>query len=60
MFEARRCRAGRSDSGTSIHPSRQPVIEKYFDTDPTTTDSLDVAQDVDVSGEPGVSNSMPW
>ena len=43
MFDASRCSARRRSAGTSIQPSRQPVIEKYFDTEPITTDSREVS-----------------
>lgn len=59
MFDASRCNGRCRDCGTRIQPSRQPVIEKYFDTDPTTADSREVDHAVEVAGVPGVANSMP-
>ncbi len=55
--------ARRSRSGTSIQPTRQPVIEKYFEKDPKTTASREVSHAERASrSPPGTSGaySTPW
>ena len=42
----------RRSSGTSIQPSRQPVIEKYFVNEPKTTPVREVCQALDRSPPP--------
>jgi len=48
----RQSTARRSRGGTSSQPSRQPVIEKYFENELTTTASRDVSHAEDVAGAP--------
>src|SRR3954469_5985452 len=54
----------RRSSGTSIQPSRHPVIEKYFENDPNVTPVRDVCQADDVAApdvEPvETPYVMPW
>lgn len=54
----RRSTARLSSRGTSIHPSRQPVIAKYFEKLFITTDSREVSHAQLVAGAPGYTS--PW
>ena len=42
----------RRSSGTTIQPSRQPVIEKYFENEPKTTPVREVCQAEEVAAPP--------
>lgn len=50
--------ARRSRSGTSIQPSRHPVMEKYFEKEWSTTASREACQAVACCI--GEAYSMPW
>ena len=50
--------ARRSRSGTSSQPSRQPVIDQYFENDVTTSASCEVLHALAVGG--ASPYSMPW
>ena len=43
MFCARRSTVRICPSGTTIHPMRQPVIEKYFEKELTTQTSSEIS-----------------
>ena len=54
----RQSTARRSGLGTSSHPSRQPVIAKYFEKLFTTIASREVVHAQLVCGAPGYTS--PW